>query len=51
MPLEIRIFATGIDKLIEGTSQVTEFDTDSTIHDHVAQVGYFNPIIACLQNF
>jgi hypothetical protein len=46
MPLEIRTFAPDIDKLIEGNSQGTEFDTDSTNQDHVAQVGYFNPMIA-----
>jgi hypothetical protein len=46
MPLEIHIFAPDNDKLIEGNSQGTEFDTDSTNQDHVAQVGYFNPMIA-----
>jgi hypothetical protein len=45
MPLEIHIFSPDIDKLIEGNSQGTKFDTDSTNQDHVAQVGYFNPII------
>jgi hypothetical protein len=45
MPLEIRILAPDIDKLIEGNSQDTEFDIDSANQDHVAQVGYFNPMI------
>jgi hypothetical protein len=46
MPLEIHIFAPDIDKLIEGNSRGTKFDTYCTNQDHVAQVGYFNPMIA-----
>jgi hypothetical protein len=38
MLLEIHIFAPDIDRLIEGNSQGTEFDTDSTNQDHAAQV-------------
>jgi hypothetical protein len=39
------MLAPDIDKHIEGDSQDTEFDTDSTNQAHVAQVGYFNPMI------